>query len=63
MLLKLKIIKSKLRSQFIYIVVPIILFLVLMGSYLGYLEFSSHEHIGNIDECKRLNPPISCLFK
>lgn len=56
--------KSKLLSRFIvHTAIAMLLFVVLIGSYLGYLRFFRHNQSGDLDECGRPNPPISCLFK
>jgi hypothetical protein len=61
---KFRALKSKFRSRFtVYIAIAVMLFLILMGSYLGYLGFFPHNPSSDGDECKKLNPPISCLFK
>jgi TIR domain len=61
---KFKVLKSKLLSWFtISIVIAVMLFLVLVGSYLGYLRFFLHNRSGDLDECNGPNPPIACLFK
>jgi hypothetical protein len=60
----LSVFKSKLLSRFIiYTAIAILLFVVLIGSYLGYLRFFPHNQSGDLDECSRPNPPVSCLFK
>jgi hypothetical protein len=61
---KLGVLKPKLRPRFIiYITIAVIMFLALTGSYLGYLRFFPPNPSGDLDECKRPNPPVSCLFK
>ena len=62
--LKQKVLKYKLPSRFIiYIIIAVMLFLVFIGSYLGYLRFFRHNESRDLDECNKPNPPISCLFK
>jgi TIR domain-containing protein len=59
-----RLLKSKLRSRFtIYIVIAVMVFFVIMGSYLGYWRLFPPNPSGDVDECKQPNPPVSCLFK
>jgi TIR domain-containing protein len=56
--------KSKLLSRFImYTAIAMLLFVVFIGGYLGYLRFFRHNQSVDLDECATPNPPISCLFK
>ena len=58
------VLKSKLLLRFvIYTVIAMLLFVVFIGSYLGYLRFFPHNQSGDLDKCNRPNPPVSCLFK
>jgi hypothetical protein len=61
---KFRALTSHLRSRFIvYIAIAVMVCLISIGSYLGYLGFFPHPPPHDEDECQRPNPPVACLFK